>query len=414
MEYLNLEVSNSVAGGKSKRVTSLYAGGATKKIEIFYEFDRIIPWSEDTLLDGHVLAVLLYASSQGKDLKVHGTLSRTAMRNIEELLMAWGRWKPDIYKKISILPDRVVDTRKQHAEERAISAFSGGVDAMFTALSHTSLLPEAVRYPLGSVLMVHGFDVDIYNSTAFEQLTKRVRPALDSLSLELRTLRTNSRELKLQDWDYSHGLELAACLHMYSDEFAFGLIGSTDPYEALVLPWGSNPVTDHLMSGGNFSIVHDGAGFSRTEKVAKISAYPFACKALKVCWAGSDQSGNCGKCEKCVRTQLNFLAVGVQGAVPCFPGEFDINNINTIQLNNLVQIGEMVSIAEYAKAHNVSGEWLTVLNARIAKWQPPDPKLLARQKNGGFLKRAGVKLLTDIGLAEPVKKLWRRIKRAMA
>lgn len=73
---------------------------------------------------------------------------------------------------------------------------------------------------------------------------------------------------------------------------------------------GSTPVADHLMSGDLIQLVHDGAGYSRTEKVARLADCPLAVERLKVCCSGRDPSTNCGRCEKCLRTMLNFLAAG--------------------------------------------------------------------------------------------------------
>ncbi len=411
-QYLHLEVSNSIVDGKSRRVTHLREDGSAKKIDVFYELDRIVPWSEHTVLDGHVLAILLYAMGLGKPLKIHGVLSRVAMRNLEELQLAWCCWNPEAYKKIEIIPDRIDNSYKSHKEEKAISAFSGGVDATFTALRHTKVLPDSTRYPLRSVLMVHGFDVDLYNFSAFEQLAKRVQPLLDDLSLDLRTVRTNSRDLKIQDWNDSHGLELAACLQMYSDEFEFGLIGSSHSYDVLRLPWGSNPVTEHLMSGNALSIVHDGCGFVRTDKVGIIKDSSVACRTLKVCWAGVDQSGNCGKCEKCVRTQMNFLAAGMSDALPCFPKKLDVETIINAQFDTAGALQDIKDLVSYAKKRNVGGEWINAAETLFATWKAPDEATLAKKKYGGLVKRAIVKIIMSLGLGESAKKLWRRIRRA--
>ena len=62
-------------------------------------------------------------------------------------------------------------------------------------------------------------------------------------------------------------------MQMFSAEFSHALVGSSEPYDALVLPWGSNPVTDRLLSGGRLAIVHDGAGFSRTDKISFLSGF---------------------------------------------------------------------------------------------------------------------------------------------
>ena len=413
MTKLHLTVSGSVVGGRSKRTTTLRQDGKSRNIDIFYEFDRIVPFSDDTLLDGHVLAVLLYASSCGKPLVVHGALSRAVMRHINELLLSWRIWKPDVYKVIEVMPLSISDRRMSAVDGKAISAFSGGVDATFTALRHAKFLSENVRYPLSDVLMVHGFDVELHNQVDFDQLTKRVSPLISKLDLGLRVVRTNSRDLKLQNWEDSFALELAACLHMLSEEFQYGLIGSSEPYNALVLPWGSSPVTDHLMSGNIFSIIHDGAGFSRTDKVAVINQHEIACETLKVCYAGMDQSSNCGRCEKCVRTQLNFMAAGVKKVPKCFPNPLNLDLINTIQISNEAQLAELVSIVGHADAHQVSGVWLDILRARIGVWKPVDQSVLDKQRNGSFLKRSAVKLVTLVGLDAHLKKSFRSTRRSM-
>src|SRR5260221_598744 len=109
MNRLHLEVTDSVSDGKSRRVTRLSDDQGAKPTEIFHEFDRIVPFTPDTPLDGHVLAVLLHAAALGHPLVVHGALTRGALRNMEELLLAWSCWKPDRYQRIDIVPDRLLD-----------------------------------------------------------------------------------------------------------------------------------------------------------------------------------------------------------------------------------------------------------------------------------------------------------------
>jgi len=414
MNRLHLEVQHAVVDGRSRRTTRLWQDHSAKPVEIFYEFDRIIPFAANTPLDGHVLAALLYAASLGKPLVVHGIVTRAGLRNMRELLMAWSCWKPERYERIDIIPDRVQDLRRAATEDYAIAAFSGGVDATFTALRNAPVVqtaPDAAGYPLRSLLMVHGFDVDVYNFDDFEKLTRRVAPLVNALQLDLRVVRTNSRELKIQDWDDSSGLELAACLHMHAGEFQYGLIGSTKPYESLVLPWGSNPVTDHLMSGDQFRIIHDGAGYSRTDKVAEILRYPLACQTLKVCWAGADQSTNCGRCEKCVRTRLNFLAAGAIGTPECFTDPLDVDDIRSIEINNTAQAVEFTSLLASAAEKNITGSWIPFVEDRLRTWRPAEPAFMIRETLGGPVKRAIARTLAFLGFEEPAKKAWRYLRR---
>lgn len=413
MVCLNLEVKNTAYNNRSRRISCLYEDGSKNKIEIFYEFDRIVPWSENIHLDGHLFAILLHAMERGKNVRVHGTISQMAMRNVEELQSIWQMWRPKTYKKIEILPDRVDTSRIVKTQEKAIAAFSGGVDSIYTAMRHTRLLPENVRYPLSDALMIHGFDVDIDNISGFKKLVSRVTPILTDLNIKLRTLRTNSRELKLQNWDDSHGLELAACLHMYYDEFAFGLVGSSGPYYNFILPWGSNAVTDRLISGNNLSIIHDGGGSFRTDKVNDIKNYPLACKLLRVCYEDTENSKNCGKCEKCVRTQLAFLAAGAKSIPECFPEGFNLQIIKDVKLYRDGNITDLKKILEYANEHNVTGEWIAVLEKRIEEWQPPPTAVITKKIKGGYIKRMMIRLCEILCLEEPARKIWRRTYRIL-
>jgi hypothetical protein len=279
-----------------------------------------------------------------------------------------------------------------------ISAFSGGVDSFFTLARHNGVSSNAVPRIEG-VLLVHGFDVRLANSGYFTELIDRTAEVRQQFGVDLRIVRTNNQELKLQNWEHSFAAQLAACLHFFAGEFSEALIGSSEPYDALVLPWGSNPITDHLLSGGAFKIVHDGAGFSRTEKVELLAGIPATLKALKVCWEGKDQAQNCGECEKCVRTQLNFLAVGVSNP-PCFDAPLDLRRIPRVSMKNDAVIAEFRAICDYADKHDLDEEWLRLLKLRIRR--------LTRIRRLSALTK---KALAKLGLLEPARKLHRAMIR---
>jgi hypothetical protein len=255
---------------------------------------------------------------------------------------------------VKIEPQSLVDDPPR-APPESIAAFSGGADGIFTALRHAG-----DPYQLKSVLLVHGFDVPTSRPEVFAKLVERQRPLLEHLKLRPRIVRTNIAELRIQDWLDSFLAQLSCCLHSYSHEFRYGLTGGGEPYDELVLPWGQNPCTDYLLSGDAFSIVHDGAAFSRTEKIAAIARDPVATRAIKVCWEAADLSTNCGVCEKCVRTRLNFKAVGIDNP-SCFTGELMPAQIRAIHFSNDSQRAGFRSILAYAESRGLSGAWLEAM-----------------------------------------------------
>ncbi len=341
------------------------AGRHGPACEIFYDMvdDTIAP--EPDLLDGFVYAVIFYAMRLGQDIRVEGRMSRECLRNLSEFQNAWVSWKPDIYRKINVVPDETVD--RMITEGDAVAAFSGGVDSIFTALRHANGRSGFDAYPLTTVVLIHGFDVPLDKPQHLEALKERMQPLIDELGLQLRIIATNSRELPLQIWKDSHGAQLAACLHNYSHEFAYGLVGSSEPYNALVLPWGSTPATDFLLSGGALRIVHDGAGYSRIQKVEELVKYPTAVKVAKVCWEGEQTYKNCGRCGKCVRALLSFKAAGVSNPA-CFDGPLDNKRISSMNLLNDSQCTELKSILAYTAAKGLRGDWVDELKARVRRY----------------------------------------------
>jgi hypothetical protein len=78
------------------------------------------------------------------------------------------------------------------------------------------------------------------------------------------------------------------------------------------VPIGSHPAVDGLFSSQRVTIMHDGARYSRFQKVRDLANWPTALAALRVCPANPGSEANCGKCEKCLRTRLELLAAGVE------------------------------------------------------------------------------------------------------
>jgi len=322
------------------------------------------------LLDGFVVGILMYAMRIGQDIRVRGDMSSQALRNIDEFQDAWHLWRPTVYRKIGIEPDGAVEDVAVKGGSDAIAAYSGGVDSTFTLLRHANAGLGTASYPLKrTVLMVHGFDVPLAQPEQLDALKRRTAPFLDELGLERRIIRTNLKDLQLQKWEDSFMLQLVCCLHNYSHEFGYALVGSAKPYDALLFPLGSTPATDRLLSGAAMQIVHDGAAFSRTHKTELIARNPTATRCVNVCWEGTSRLSNCGICEKCVRTQLNFRAAGLADP-SCFSESPDpVQLIPTIRLRSASMCCELESIVKYARTHNVNDPWVDALQQRIDRFR---------------------------------------------
>jgi hypothetical protein len=304
------------------------------------------------VMDGYVFAILFFAMQGAKRIVVEGPISDLAIRNAWSLGEAWHNLFPSIYQPVNVVSEQIITipliTHQlgTNLNAGAVATFSGGVDSMFTALRHTDGSLGSGSYPLSNLVMVQGFDVSLDNQSAFDELTQRTTGFVKSLGLRRRIVKTNLKIVVKQNWEHSHGAQLASVLHQFSEEFQCGVIASTEPYSLPNPFWGSQPALDYLFSGSNFRIIHDGAGYTRTEKVEFLSKNTKARRSVKVCWEGSLQGRNCGVCEKCVRTKLNFLAVGVNKP-ECFDEELTVENILSVKVRNMTQFNELSSVLHY-------------------------------------------------------------------
>ncbi|MPY75479.1 MAG: hypothetical protein GEU87_14595 [Alphaproteobacteria bacterium] len=332
--------------------------------ETFFEISGNVLPPPIELYDFAALSTFFLAMRQGRPLHIDGPVSSTLLRNLEELQEVWAAWRPSTYTPIPITAaeERTVAA---HAPESGVFAFSGGVDGTAALLRHyTGDLNRREVRPVAAV-MIHGFDIPRADTAAFETARDAAIAMLKELDLPLCVVRTNWRETICRRWEMEYTAGLAACLHQFAGAAVVGVVGGGEDYAHLDLPWGSNPITNPMLSGGAFAIQTECNGLTRTERVALICKFPEVAAKLRVCWEGPVTGGNCGRCEKCIRTKLNFLAAGYEPLG--FDGRPTQMQILGIPARNVVQIAFLEEILASAKKNGVEDRWLAALSASIVK-----------------------------------------------
>lgn len=317
--------------------------------------------------DPFVLALIFPAMRLRRDLHVHGEVAPALLRNLEEFQAAWRCWRPNRYGRVEIMADAEREQPACRNDRKAVMLFSGSVDSAFTALRHKAGQCGRRNLELQSGLLIHGIDVPLARREAFVRAAQKTRHMLESLGMRFIPMASNAGALG-GAWRDCHGAVQASCLMLLQRGFAVGVIPGAEPYSALALPRGSNPVTDWMLSNGVFSIVHDGAGLTRTEKVRTIADWPEALRYLRVCKEGVPErpDANCGACERCLRTMLGFKALGM--AVPgCF--EKDVTEEQIAGLDGLDARGlaELAEILATAKSQRLSGSWVRALETCLRR-----------------------------------------------
>jgi hypothetical protein len=222
--------------------------------------------------------------------------------------------------------------------------FSGGIDSLATLranrLNYASEHPGSIK----SGLLVYGLEVRELET--FETVRASVSILAHDTGVDLIPVYTNIRTLGPENdgvfwkdfWVNEYmGATFAAIAHIFSKRLSSLSINSCHDIPNL-MPYGSHPLLNPMYSSSDLRIRHEGIHLSRFEKVRLISDWDLALQHLRVC---NDTAYylpgrlNCGKCEKCVRTMLAFVAAGVLEKVGAFP----VNSVDRDLVNQAVVLG---------------------------------------------------------------------------
>jgi hypothetical protein len=240
-------------------------------------------------------------------------------RGVEQIAAVggeWWGWGPAAFDAPRERADRRLlgrlSARRPVARRRTALTFSGGVD------SFHALLKGGVDVDL--LVTVHGFDIGLDDGDRMAAWERSFREIAAELGIPAGVVRTNVRDhptARLASWPRAHGGALAGLGHALAgvDRLA---VASSYP-RRLASPWGSHWRIDPLWSSDRLEVLHVGDEWWRAEKLAQVADHPLVHRYLRVCWEHRSPALNCGRCEKCVRTQLVLETVGRLADMRVFP-----------------------------------------------------------------------------------------------
>ena len=339
-----------------------HSGNKTIEIAVHRSALRHIPSRSDHF----ALAALFPAMRFFDACVIHGEVSRSLLTNISELNAFWQFWRPEIYRPVRWDADKVAD-KPLESEQRSghLFAFSGGVDSSATLRRHASENLGWRKLQVGAALIVHGFDIPASDSAGFRSACEKAERITSSVGVPLTSARTNLRALP-DDWEDAFGTKLASVLHVFNETFEGAVFAADEPYAFPTVPWGSNPVSNQWLGTSSFPVRADGAELTRLEKVKLISEWETAFNNIRVCWEGAVPGENCGTCEKCVRTELQLLALGKTPAgnfkVPLCPGM-----VIRVRPPNKKVLHFLSELLDYCNHNNLSAWWTDELRKVVRR-----------------------------------------------
>lgn len=322
---------------------------------LWYRFPPELADSITDSLDPFVIGSIFLAMRKRADLICHGAVSPSLIRNLAEFQAYWFSNRPRKYARVQILADDARETVEGNCGDRAISTFTGGLDSSHTIYRHRSKLCGQLARNIEAALFVHGLDIPLGEPDSFKRTATINEDTLASLGVKLLTLATNQKEIN-PDWNETHGAGIASCLSFFSKSFNEGIIPGSYTYRDLSKPWGSNPVSDHLLSSRSFSIFHDGAVWTRPEKLIPLQDWKTGYDRLRVCFSGEERDKNCGRCGKCVITMLSIesfrLPMPASFPQKLTPEHFELlNDLDEVHIDSLEYMITSIPPAPLAVPH---------------------------------------------------------------
>lgn len=331
--------------------------------ELFFQYDVAYASWIGSRTDPFLSSLLLVAMQYGEDLHVRGSVSARLLLGLEEYQRTFHCWFPWRFGPVSVRVDREVASEPLREGARAC-AFSGGIDSFYTLWSH---LPATDPNPLSRVshlLFVHGFDVPLANQRAYETAREAFLPMAKSVDVELIAARTNAQDFAPRfNWGVFHGAPLAGCAQALASGLQRFYVPASHTYNDLV-PWGSDPRVDHLLSTESLEVVHDGASATRVAKTTALVGWPAPRGLLRVCSPRADgELRNCCRCEKCLRTMLALEMLGELGHHPTFPLAVERRAVRACRYRNASDFCFAYEMIDYARENR---RWDVVLDTAVA------------------------------------------------
>lgn len=261
-----------------------------------------------------VVVLSSLASALDEPIDVRAPISERLSVGLDEYWAIMSCWAPQLFHPIVLNCDDL--TSETSVFGPAAAAFSGGVDSFFTLFRGLDRPPtHRIRY----ALFIHGFDIPLTDRCTYEVAAAAYDDALTKMSVELVRVETNARDfVPAAYWEMGHGSLLAGTALALAGGVRRFFVPSSKSYTTLE-PWGSDPLVDGLLSTDQFQIIHDGARYTRFDKLKAMRDWPVVRHLLRTCYERCDGLRNCGRCRNCRRTMFVLSALGVLDEFATFP-----------------------------------------------------------------------------------------------
>jgi hypothetical protein len=349
-----------------------------KPVELWYRFRGAVP---EPSVSAFVPAVLLPAMLQRRPLVFEAPVSPRLLEALPTIQDIYATWVPAL-QRVPVLAasgDARALASTAPGPESA-SFFTGGLDSLYTYLTHR----DAIR----SLIFVPDFSASM-TADRREHVTQWLRETAAEFGVRLIEVETN-HERQLEDWleigmrgqpsptlmkfELCFGAALAAVAHLLPRSIGTVFLAASRTYSELI-PMGSNPLLDPLWSTEARRIVHHGCAATRVEKARVVATSMVALRSLQTCpGGGNGEFRNCGRCDKCLRSMVNLRVVGALDRCPVFAEPLDLRRVSLTSMAK-----ESTFFVENLRAAKVTGTDRALIAALERGADPLSPRRLLLQ-----------------------------------
>ena len=282
---------------------------------------------------------------------VAGEVDEAYLESIKEVRGAMEKAYPSL-RFLGSIEAKSVKTDSTWDPSKYCLLYSGGVD------STTSYLRNRDKSP--KLLMIRGTpELRLADEEYWQRSIDRLTPALRAIKADWHVIETNALEVvdsqalkekihndEIHGWweNLAHGIFLTSTCAPFTHFSQTGRLLIASSYSPTsAKPWGSMPESDERIRWGGLTVTHDSFDITRYEKIRDYLS-PFILSQggsfpIKLCLGKEERLKcgklNCGRCDKCITTELMLLENGVDPA-RC---QFDMSRFSPSDIRTGLQNG---------------------------------------------------------------------------
>lgn len=284
---------------------------------LWYKFpDRYKQYLVVERLDAFVVGLLFLGLKTGKDIHLKGPVSQRLYYTLNHYLIEILCAANPAYRKIRIIAEDL-DDRDLNKGDVTGTGLSCGVDSFATYYDH---IEDKGKYKVDVFTF---FDVGSHGifkgKRAKEIYDDRLRNATEfahNEGKEIIPVESNLGQVLELPFQGTNTLRNISCVLNFQKLFKNYFFASSYPYQHFKLDPSDTTYYDiwnlHLLSTESTTFFSSVPGLTRIEKTALISNFTATYKFLDVCVTPDrkNNSKNCTRCEKCLRTALTLDLLG--------------------------------------------------------------------------------------------------------